>query len=88
MSEQKCAKNKATLLQTCTVTISIGDKNILARLLCDSGSEKTFVKRTLIKKLKLKSLRKENLLVYLLGKRQPYEATFDILRLHLTSVAQ
>ena len=39
MSEQKSTKNKAKLLQICTVTVSAGNKNALARLLCNGGSE-------------------------------------------------
>lgn len=59
--------------------MSTGKQCLLARVLCDCGSKKCFVKRSLVQKLKLKSLRKENLLAYLF---------YEIVALELTSVVQ
>ncbi|KFM63037.1 hypothetical protein X975_02648, partial [Stegodyphus mimosarum] len=50
VSEQK-NKTISTLLQTCVVCVSSGENRIHARVLCDSGSEKCFVKRNLHEKI-------------------------------------
>lgn len=44
MIEQKCKQYKATSMQTCTVRVPAGKKCMLARTLCDTGSEKGLVK--------------------------------------------
>ncbi|XP_054724348.1 uncharacterized protein LOC129234379 [Uloborus diversus] len=88
MSEQRVKQNKSTLLQTLCVSVSTGNRCILARVLCDSGSEKCFVKSSLVKELKLKSIRKENLLIYPFGQRQPYKSCYDVVVLELNSILQ
>ncbi|KFM77508.1 hypothetical protein X975_18849, partial [Stegodyphus mimosarum] len=87
VSEQK-NKTISTLLQTCVVCVSSGENRIHARVLCDSGSEKCFIKRNLVRKLNLKPIRKENLLVYSFGGRKPQESSFDVVSLELQNVLQ
>lgn len=67
MSGQKNRQNKSTLLQTCTVSSSAVNKYLLDRVFCDSSSQKRFIIRTFVQKLKLEQLGKENFYFILLG---------------------
>ncbi|XP_055951561.1 uncharacterized protein LOC129987626 [Argiope bruennichi] len=75
----------ATLLQTANVQAENGANKIMARLLFDSGSQKSFLRSDLEQALNLKSIRQEKLLVYTFSNREPIEKIFDVVRFRIRS---
>ncbi|GBM18627.1 hypothetical protein AVEN_263859-1 [Araneus ventricosus] len=59
------------LLQTCAVSVLGESSTELTRLLTDSAAERNFIRLDLVKKLKLKSIRKETLYIYSFGMKIP-----------------
>lgn len=83
--ESNSNKSYTTLLQTASVQVEYGPKKFITRLLFDSGSQKTFIRKDLANALKLKPLKKEKLLIYTFSKRNPSEVEFDLVNITLRS---
>ncbi|GFS41540.1 DUF1758 domain-containing protein [Trichonephila inaurata madagascariensis] len=77
--------NYVTLLQTAEVQVINGCNKVMAKLLFDSGSQKSFIRNGLKRALNLKPLRQEKLLIYTFSNRKPRERTFEVVDLTLTS---
>ncbi|XP_055924489.1 uncharacterized protein LOC129956586 [Argiope bruennichi] len=75
----------ATLLQTANVQAENGANKIMAKLLFDSGSQKSFLRSDLKQALNLKPIRQEKLLIYTFSKREPIEKIFEVVRLRIRS---
>ncbi|GFT87657.1 DUF1758 domain-containing protein, partial [Nephila pilipes] len=75
--------SNSTILQTCTVLASSENKTLNIRILLDSGSERTFILREVAEALNLKPIRKERLLLYSFGKKNPEPSDFDLVQLQL-----
>ncbi|GFU21431.1 DUF1758 domain-containing protein [Nephila pilipes] len=75
--------SNSTILQTCTVLASSENKTLNIRILLDSGSERTFILREVAEALNLKPIRKERLLLYSFGKKNPEPSNFDLVQLQL-----
>ncbi|KAF8795504.1 hypothetical protein HNY73_003348 [Argiope bruennichi] len=73
----------ATLLQTANVQAENGANKIMARLLFDSGSQKSFLRSDLKQALNLKPIRQKKLLIYTFSKREPIEKIFEVVRLRI-----
>ncbi|GBO18374.1 hypothetical protein AVEN_130645-1 [Araneus ventricosus] len=86
MNSQDKPGNFVTLLQTAKVEIQgNGSQTVMARLLFDPGSQKSFVRSDLKQALKLKTIRKEKLLIYTFSKRQPEERIYEVVALKINS---
>ncbi|GFT78264.1 DUF1758 domain-containing protein, partial [Nephila pilipes] len=59
------------------------NKTLNIRILLDSGSERTFILREVAEALNLKPIRKERLLLYSFGKKNPEPSDFDLVQLQL-----
>ncbi|KAF8785785.1 hypothetical protein HNY73_011290 [Argiope bruennichi] len=68
----------ATLLQMANVQAENGANKIMARLLFDSGSQKSFLSSDLKQALNLKPIRQEKLLIYTFSKKEPIEKIFEV----------
>ncbi|GFS32539.1 DUF1758 domain-containing protein, partial [Nephila pilipes] len=75
--------SNSTILQTCAVLASSENKTLNIRILLDSGSERTFILREVAEALNLKPIRKERLLLYSFGKKNPEPSDFDLVQLQL-----
>lgn len=83
-SFQSDSESKGTIyLQTCSVMIN---NTVISRLLIDNGSHRTFITSNLSKKLKLRPIRKESLLVYTFGQRSPLQKIYDVVRVELCNI--
>ncbi|GFR24172.1 integrase catalytic domain-containing protein [Trichonephila clavata] len=85
LNPQYSPENYATLLQTSEVQLINGCNKVIARLLFDSGSQKSFIRNYLKNALNLKPVRQETLLIYAFSSRKPLEKTFEVVNLTLTS---
>ncbi|GFQ96526.1 integrase catalytic domain-containing protein [Trichonephila clavata] len=85
LNPQYSPENYATLLQTAEVQLINGCNKVIARLLLDSGSQKSFIRNDLKNALNLKPVRQETLLIYTFSNRKPLEKTFEVVNLTLTS---
>ena len=86
LKSKNSMNNYTTLLQTACVHVGNGSSKIIARILYDSASTKTFIRQDLANKLKLKPLKKEKLCVYTFSKRNPIESEFDCVNITLKSM--
>ncbi|GFT81794.1 DUF1758 domain-containing protein [Nephila pilipes] len=59
------------------------NKTLNIRILLDSGSKRTFILREVAEALNLKPIRKERLLLYSFGKKNPEPSDFDLVQLQL-----
>ncbi|GFS93267.1 DUF1758 domain-containing protein [Nephila pilipes] len=80
-SHSQCSNS--TILQTCNVLASSENKTLNIRILLDSGSERTFILREVAEALNLEPIRKERLLLYSFGKKNPEPSDFDLVQLQL-----
>ncbi|GFS79601.1 transposon Ty3-G Gag-Pol polyprotein [Nephila pilipes] len=80
-SHSQCSNS--TILQTCNVLASSENKTLNIRILLDSGSERTFILREVAEALNLEPIRKERLLLYSFGKKNPEPSNFDLVQLQL-----
>ncbi|GFT24804.1 DUF1758 domain-containing protein, partial [Nephila pilipes] len=80
-SHSQCSNS--TILQTCNVLASSENKTLNIRILLDSGSERTFILREVAEALNLEPIRKERLLLYSFGGRNPEPSNFDLVQLQL-----
>ncbi|GFT64053.1 uncharacterized protein NPIL_464711 [Nephila pilipes] len=80
-SHSQCSNS--TILQTCNVLASSENKTLNIRILLDSGSERTFILREVAEALNLEPIRKERLLLYSFGEKNPEPSNFDLVQLQL-----
>ncbi|GBM07525.1 hypothetical protein AVEN_100723-1 [Araneus ventricosus] len=86
MNSQDKPGNFVTLLQTTKVEIQgNSSQKVMARLLFDSGSQKSFIRSDLKQALKLKTIRKEKLLICTFSKHQPEERIYEVVALKINS---
>ncbi|GFQ65267.1 integrase catalytic domain-containing protein [Trichonephila clavata] len=85
LNPQYSPENYVTLLQTAQVQLINGCNKVIARLLLDSGSHKSFIRNDFKNALILKPVRQETLLIYTFSNRKPLEKTFEVVNLTLTS---
>ncbi|GBM20678.1 hypothetical protein AVEN_150654-1 [Araneus ventricosus] len=78
--------SRNVLLQTCTVSVLGESSTELTRLLTDSAAERNFIRSDLVKKLKLKSIRKETLYIYSFGMKIPQRIVYDVVDVRIQSL--
>lgn len=81
----KNSNNYTTLLQTASVQVESGSKKLVARLLYDSASQKSFIRKDLARALNVKCIRKEKLFIYTFANRNPSEKEFECVDITLRS---
>ncbi|GFQ83656.1 integrase catalytic domain-containing protein [Trichonephila clavata] len=81
LNPQYSPENYATLPQTAEVQVINVCNKVIARLLFDSGSQKSFIRNDLKNALNLKPVRQETLLIYTFSNRKPLEKTFEVVNL-------
>ncbi|GBM98500.1 hypothetical protein AVEN_170893-1, partial [Araneus ventricosus] len=78
--------SRNVLLQTCTVSVLGESSTELTRLLTDSAAERNFIRSDLVKKLKLKSLRKETRYIYSFRMKIPQRIIYDVVDVRIQSL--
>ncbi|XP_054709780.1 uncharacterized protein LOC129219413 [Uloborus diversus] len=74
---------KNVLLQTCTVVICTESDSKTTRAILDQGSERSFIKDTLVKSLNLKPIRTEKLSVFAFGAEKPIVKNYPVVVIEL-----
>lgn len=84
-SQNKSSKDFTTLLQTCNVFALNGPHKLGTKLLYDSGSQKSFIRKDLATKLGLEPFDKEAVLIYTFSDPKPKEVVYDLVNVTLQS---
>ncbi|XP_059060728.1 uncharacterized protein LOC131853727 [Achroia grisella] len=81
-----CQLKPTTLLQTVVVVIKSGNKKIPVRALIDSGAQRSYIKKDIVRKLNLKSTRKERITHCLFGGIETKTEERDVFDISVDSV--
>ncbi|GBM81879.1 hypothetical protein AVEN_22866-1 [Araneus ventricosus] len=71
------------LLESCSALMTIGNKRKTINILLDNASQRCFLKKEIADEMKLPLIRKEKLLVYLFGSRDPIEKIYEVVQFTL-----
>ncbi|GFR13359.1 uncharacterized protein TNCT_594621 [Trichonephila clavata] len=80
--------SQSVFLQTYVVDLRFQNTWVEANLLFDSGSMRSFICKNLAERLNLPVTRKEHLLVYTFGNREPSEKIFDVVKVMISNKKQ
>lgn len=77
--------NQGSFLQTAVVKVAKQEKQISCRLILDSGSQRSYVNKSIVEQLELKPLGNDQLIVYTFGSDSPIQISSPIVEIEIVT---